>query len=136
MNYYLDALKKYAEFKGRATKKEYWMFVLVNIIISILISLVGKILFLGHHNTLSSLYNLAVLIPGFAVAVRRLHDTGRSAHYLWLLLLPLVGPLILIFYMCKDSIGDNKYGQKPNQSGEPTPPMPPVPPAQPINPTP
>ena len=82
MNWYLGVLKKYADFNGRARRKEYWVFVLFNLIISCVLSVID--VFVGTYSAamgvgiLSGLYALGVLIPGIAVTVRRLHDTGRS----------------------------------------------------------
>jgi len=97
MNYYLDVLKKYAVFSGRARRKEYWFFVLFNVIASILL-LVADII-VGTYDpktqsgVISSLYSLAVLLPSLAVTVRRLHDTDRSG---WWVLLPGIGLVGLI----------------------------------------
>ncbi len=106
MKYYLDALKKYAQFEGRATKKEFWMFVLFNIIISIIIGIIGNILGLdkGGQNILSNTYNLAIFLPSIAIAVRRLHDTNSSG---WWVLFPIVN---IIMCIQEGTLGENKYG--------------------------
>lgn len=102
MKWYLEVLKKYAVFSGRAPRKEYWIFVLVNCIIALLISVIGKAM--GAGTVMSSIYTLALLIPGTAVAVRRMHDTGRSG---WWILIPLVN----LVFLCMDSQpGDNQFG--------------------------
>ena len=95
------ALKKYAQFEGRSRRSEYWLFVLVNF-------LIGLIPYIGW------LWSLVVLVPGIAVVVRRLHDTGRSGwNYLWVFL-PVVGWIILFIFMCMDSQpGANQYGYNP-----------------------
>ena len=86
MNWYLDVLKKYAVFSGRASRKEYWMFVLFNLIVVILLSLVLS--FLGvpkiGQNVISNIYSLGIIIPSLAVLTRRYHDIGRSGW--WMLL--------------------------------------------------
>lgn len=98
----------YANFKGRATINEYWYIFLFNIIIGVVFS------FIPYAGTiLSSIYSVAVFIPGLAIAVRRLHDTGKSWKYLFMGLIPLAGFIILIVQFCKKSDGDNKWGPVP-----------------------
>jgi len=112
MNWYLDVSKKYAVFKGRARRKEYWMFVLFNLIIALVLGLIERLV--GGPGILTNLYSLAVLIPGLAVAVRRLHDTNRSGWWILIGLVPLVGVIILIVFLVQDSRpGDNQYGPNP-----------------------
>jgi uncharacterized membrane protein YhaH (DUF805 family) len=113
MNWYLDVLKKYAVFDGRAQRKEYWMFVLFNLIIGFILGLIEGI-FIGMTNqetqsvsVLGTIYNLAILVPSIAVGVRRMHDTGRSG---WWLLLPIVN---LVFLIENGQQGENQYGQDP-----------------------
>ena len=112
MDWYLQVLKKYAVCKGRARRKEYWMFILVNTIISIFIGIIGAVA--GIREILSGLYTLAVIIPGTAVAIRRLHDTGRSGWWQFLIFVPIIGWILLLIWLFKDSDeGDNKYGPNP-----------------------
>lgn len=111
MNYYIDVIKKYAVFSGRASRKQYWMFVLVSFIITIILGIIDAAL---RSPILVIIYDLALLIPGLAVGVRRLHDTGRSGWWLLLGLIPLVGAIILLVFMVLDSQpGDNAYGTNP-----------------------
>lgn len=115
MNWYLDVLKKYAVFNGRARRKEYWMFVLFNLIIALVLGLIERLV--GGPGILANLYSLAVLIPGLAVAFRRLHDTNRSGWWILIGLIPLVGFIILIVFMAQDSQpGDNQYGPNPKET--------------------
>ena len=108
MNWYLEVLKKYAIFSGRARRKEYWMFMLFNFIIAFALSIVEE------RSILVSLYSLAVLLPGMAVAVRRLHDTGRSGWWLLIGIVPIIGALVLLVFMVQDSQSDdNQYGPNP-----------------------
>jgi uncharacterized membrane protein YhaH (DUF805 family) len=115
MDWYLVVLKKYADFSGRARRREYWMFVLINILISIAIWVLGMVggrlgLLIGG---VSLLYSLAILVPSIAVGVRRLHDTGRGGWTLLLGLIPMVG-IVLVVFLCQDSTpGDNRYGSNP-----------------------
>ena len=76
MKWYLEVLKKYAVFNGRARRTEYWMFALFNLIIAFVLGIVEVIF--GSPGVIGTLYTLAVIIPSIAVSVRRLHDTERS----------------------------------------------------------
>ena len=117
MNWYLAALKKYAVFSGRAQRKEYWVFYLFNFLITLALSSVEVVLDIAPESDRSvsvMLYFLAVLIPIIAVSVRRLHDTGRSGWWLLIGLIPLLGVLILLFFMIEDGeVGQNAYGLNP-----------------------
>lgn len=120
--WYLEVLKKYAVFKGRARRKEYWYFTLVNIIISIVIGFVdvkiGTYSMKAGVGLLGGVYSLAVLIPSLAVFIRRLHDIGKSGWWFFLGLIPCAGPLILLYFMVKDSQdGENQYGPNPKLEG-------------------
>ena len=112
MNWYLEVLKKYAVFGGRARRKEYWMFLLFNIIISFVLGFVEVLA--GGSGIVYMLYSLAVLIPSTAVTVRRLHDTGRSGWWLLISLVPLIGVIVLLVFTVQDSNPDeNQYGANP-----------------------
>ncbi|MDO3384670.1 DUF805 domain-containing protein [Gilvimarinus sp. SDUM040013] len=112
MNWYLGVLKKYAEFTGRARRTEYWMFVLINLIIAILLGVIDRVV--GTGGLLGLVYGLAVLIPGIAVAARRLHDTGRTGWWLLIAFVPVIGFIVLLVFMVMDSKpGDNEYGACP-----------------------
>lgn len=117
MNWYLAVLKKYAEFSGRARRREYWLFALFNLLITMALAFVDGATGLMHetgYGLLSGLYTLAILIPGIAVSVRRLHDTGRSGWWLFIGLVPLIGAIVLLVFMLLDSHpGDNEYGPNP-----------------------
>ena len=119
MNYFIDCLtKKYACFSGRARRQEYWLFFLFNLIASIIINVIGGVLAgatgVDAFAFLGAIYSLAVLIPGFAVFCRRMHDTGRSGWW-WLIgLIPFVGVIVLLVFCCLDSQpGENQYGPNP-----------------------
>ena len=113
MHWYLDVLKKrYAQFTGRAHREEYWMFVLINILISIGVGIIAAII---HLPVLQMLYAVAVLIPGIAVGIRRLHDTNRSGWWLLISLVPVIGLIVLIVFLVQESDpGDNQYGPNPS----------------------
>jgi uncharacterized membrane protein YhaH (DUF805 family) len=112
MQWYLIVLNNYIGFQGRASRKEYWMFFLINVSITIFLSILEAIVNLP--SILTGLYFLAVLLPSLAVCVRRIHDTGRSAWWLLISFIPLVGGISLLVFMCQDSQGfDNQYGLNP-----------------------
>lgn len=120
MNWYLEVWKKYAVFNGRSRRKEYWYFVLFNFIVGILLGLVDSMTGLYNYEVglglLSGVYSLAVILPGMAVGVRRLHDTGRSGWWLLISLIPFIGALVLIFFFAQDSQpGENGYGPNPKE---------------------
>src|SRR5690606_11242221 len=121
MEWYLGVLKKYAEFGGRARRKEYWMFVLFNIIIAFVLGLIDGMLGLttdGGMGILGGLYTLAVLLPAIAVGVRRLHDTGRSGWWLLIGFVPVIGFIVLIvFFVLASQPGSNEYGPNPKGFG-------------------
>jgi uncharacterized membrane protein YhaH (DUF805 family) len=119
MQWYTDVIKKYAEFSGRARRKEYWMFVLFNVIIGIVLSIIDLIIGTrvgprDSYGLLSGIYSLAVLVPSLAVSWRRLHDTGRSGWWYLINLVPCVGWIVfLVFAIQEGNAGDNQYGPDP-----------------------
>jgi len=117
MHWYLEALKKYAVFNGRARRKEYWLFGLWNVIIAFALGFVEGVMGIApqtQQSVLGIIYGLAVLIPGLAVAVRRLHDTNRSGWWVLIGAVPLVGALVLLYFFVQDSDpGTNEYGPNP-----------------------
>jgi uncharacterized membrane protein YhaH (DUF805 family) len=118
MNWYLDVLKKYAVFEGRARRKEYWFFLLFNVLITVGLVIIDAVTETLNPafglGLLSGLYSLAVFIPGIAVSVRRLHDIGKSGWWLLIALVPFVGAIVLIVFMLQDSQpGQNEYGPSP-----------------------
>ena len=113
MNWYLEVLKKYAEFSGRARRKEFWMFFLFNLIVAVIISVIDMMIF-GSPGILYGLYTLAVLLPVLGVTVRRLHDTGRTGWWVLAMLIPVIGFIVwIIFMVLEGQPGDNEYGPNP-----------------------
>jgi uncharacterized membrane protein YhaH (DUF805 family) len=110
-------IKKYVEFSGRARRKEFWMFVLISAVISLVLSIIDRAIGTDSANgggLLKSIYGLAVLLPSIAVAVRRLHDIGRSGWWLLLSFLIVIGWIILIIWYAQEGQpGGNKYGPDP-----------------------
>jgi uncharacterized membrane protein YhaH (DUF805 family) len=115
---FMDAVKavltNYVGFSGRARRSEFWWFFLFQVIVNILSTIVGNAI---GFALLPNLVGLALLLPGLAVGVRRLHDTGRSGWW-WLIgLIPLVGIIVLIVFWVGDTqAGANKYGASPKES--------------------
>jgi uncharacterized membrane protein YhaH (DUF805 family) len=99
MNWYLKVLKQYADFNGRARRKEYWMFILFNAIVSTVLNVISP--------EVGGLYSLAVLIPTFAVLIRRMHDVGKSG---WYCLIPIYN---FILALTDSESGENEYGVNP-----------------------
>jgi uncharacterized membrane protein YhaH (DUF805 family) len=99
MNYYLKVLQHYANFSGRARRAEYWYFVLINGIISVIAQMLNEKLYL--------IYVLALLIPSIAVGIRRMHDVNKSG---WFILIPIYN---LILACSEGTKGDNDYGSDP-----------------------
>ena len=107
---YLAVMHKYADFDGRASRSEFWYFVLVNTTISIILSIL-------HLTGASFLYSLVVMIPSLAVGTRRLHDIGKSGWMQLVVLIPIVGIIWLIVLLAqKGQKEDNQYGKAIEQS--------------------
>mgnify|MGYP003292762906 CR=1 FL=1 len=112
MNWYLKVLKQYTDFSGRARRREYWMFVLFNMIIAIVASVLDGVI--GTVGIISGLYSLGVLLPSLAVCVRRLHDIGKSGWNVLWSFLPILGAILLLVWFCKEGQpGDNQWGPNP-----------------------
>lgn len=111
MNWYLKVLKQYADFNGRARRKEYWMFTLINMIIIYGVSFLIGILEMSILGILLVIYYLAVLVPTIAVAIRRMHDVGKSG---WFCLIPIYN---IILAVTDSEPGGNEYGPNP-KTGE------------------
>lgn len=102
----ITCLKKYVDFNGRAGRPEYWWFVLAMVIASLVVSLVlGDIVALLLH--------LALLLPSISAGVRRMHDMGKSGWFLLVSLIPLVGWIIVIYWLAQPTVGPNEYGEGP-----------------------
>lgn len=124
----VSVFSKYATFSGRATRSEFWFFYLFNVIVSLGLlwgcAGIGGI-FKGVEGAAGGymvgvvlywIYALASFIPGLAVSVRRLHDTGRSGFNLFWVFLPVIGAiLLLVYYVSASNPGDNAYGPEPEK---------------------
>ncbi len=121
MNWYLLAFQKYADFKTRSRRSEFWYFGLFNFLAIMVIGMISGMLstVIGDASIgLIGVYYLAIIIPSLAVAVRRLHDTGRSGWWYLISLIPLIGSIVLIVFFCEDSKpGPNQWGPNPKEVG-------------------
>ena len=120
MNWYLKVLKNFANFNGRARRKEYWMFTLFNLIFAVVAIILDSILGIGFegigYGPLYLIYSLVVFIPGLAVLVRRLHDVGKSGGMFFIVLIPLIGAIwLLVLILTESNPGENKYGPNPKE---------------------
>ena len=110
MDEYLEVWKKYADFQGRASRREYWMFMGINLLIAIVFGIVDAMVF-GETPILGILYTLAMLVPSLSVSVRRLHDTNRSGWWLLISVIPIIGAIVLfVFALQASQNGGNRYG--------------------------
>ncbi len=116
MEWMIMPLKRYADFQGRSRRKEYWMFALLQILVLVPLSLIAIALdgATGGGTVLLALiglYFLGLFIPSLAVQVRRFHDQDRSGWFILLGLIPYVGGLILVVFMCLEGTrGPNRFG--------------------------
>lgn len=109
-----SALSKYIVFEGRASRAEYWWFILFQIIVSIVTMVLDGLL--GTVLILNSLAMLGLLLPSIMVSIRRLHDTDRSGWWLLIVLIPLIGAIVLlVFTLLKGTEGPNRFGNDPYQ---------------------
>lgn len=128
MHEFMDVLRHYATFTGRARRRTFWMYILTGSLLAAGLALIDEALGLrvstrlDDDGLLVSLLTLALLLPTIAVTVRRLHDTGRSDSNLWLLLIPLFGWLTLLAWLSEDGQpGSNKWGPNPKSVTDGTP---------------
>ncbi|MBB3048890.1 uncharacterized membrane protein YhaH (DUF805 family) [Litorivivens lipolytica] len=120
MNYMFEPLKKYATFEGRARRKEYWLFTLFVLIGQFVANIIDGLLVILSEGAVvpfvSLLFLLVILLPWFAVSVRRLHDVDRTGWWVVIGLIPLIGSLVLLVFACLDSQqGSNRFGANPKE---------------------
>jgi uncharacterized membrane protein YhaH (DUF805 family) len=121
--YYLDILtNKYADFNGRARRKEYWMWTLYYTIVLLFAMVLDNVLglnfeLLGQNLGYGWLYvtiGITHLIPGLGIVVRRLHDVGKSGWFYLIILIPLIGFIWILVLFCTEGVKeDNKWGSNP-----------------------
>lgn len=102
---------KYADFNGRATRSEYWFFFLFQVI--------GTIVTMMIDPVVMAIFALALLVPGIAVTIRRLHDTDRSGWFYLLSFVPLLGLVVLVFMCLEGTPGPNRFDAAPSEPGAP-----------------
>lgn len=100
---------KYADFNGRASKSEYWWFALFAFVAGVILSAINR--------NIAALFYLGVLIPHIAVAARRLHDTNRSGWMQLIALIPLIGWLIVLYFLIQDPKEPNRFGSQASEPG-------------------
>lgn len=116
--------RKYVTFSGRATRSEFWFFVLFNVIVSIVVgfldsNLAGNV---GYRSPLESIHALVIFLPALAVQVRRLHDLDKSGFWYLIILVPLIGSIALfVWNITQGTLGDNRFGPSP-RNDQPKPP--------------
>lgn len=113
MHWFLDPIKNhYFDFDGRATRQQFWMFVLIYILIAIVLAITEAMV--GLEEILTSIYSLALLLPYLGLAVRRLHDVNRSGWWILIGFIPIIGFIVLlIWYVKEGDSGANQYGPNP-----------------------
>ena len=109
---YKKFLSNYANFKGCSSRSDYWWVILCNFIIGFIIGFVSGITGIKEVQYLSYIYSLAVLIPGIALVVRRLHDINKSGWYYFMVLIPIAGPIIMLVYLLTDRVEPNNFGER------------------------
>jgi uncharacterized membrane protein YhaH (DUF805 family) len=118
--------QRYADFSSRARRSEYWWFFLFTVLVGAVASVIDSMLGTRYGSgtgLVQVVVQLALLIPGIAVGVRRLHDTGRSGWWLLIALVPLVGLIVLLVFFVQDSQGENQFGPSPKAYAEVPPPV-------------
>jgi uncharacterized membrane protein YhaH (DUF805 family) len=111
MQWYTQAMKNYVNFSGRARRKEYWMFTLIVTLMSIVTTLLDAVIGMG---VLTVLFFVVHFIPSLSVTFRRLHDTGKSGWWILIGLIPVIGGILIIVFMCMNGEDvANKYGENP-----------------------
>ena len=123
MDWFIDAIKnKYAQFDGRARRKEYWMFQLFYWLFFLVVFMILGVLTEPDDSEILNIlsvvlvliYMLGLMIPMWAVTVRRLHDMGKSGWWALITFIPYIGPIVLLIFCCLDSEpGMNKFGPNP-----------------------
>lgn len=110
-DWFIDPVKNhYVDFKGRATRKQFWMFMLVSIIISLMITVVEAVI---NTMILGTIFSVVIFLPNIAITARRLHDTNRSGWWQLILLIPIIGLIVLIVWLAGKSKDEgNRYNEE------------------------
>ncbi len=111
MGWYIEVLKKYAVFSGRARRKEYWMFALFN---TIVVAILYGVFFMLETMIPIIIYDLAILLPSLGVSIRRMHDLNKSGFWILISLIPFIGSIWFLVLTCLEGTrGDNRFGPDP-----------------------
>ena len=118
MEWYFRVLAKYAVFRGRARRKEYWFYILFNVIFSIILAIVDMSMDTFDPKTgvglFGTIYAAVLILPSMAVTVRRLHDIGRSGWWMLIPIVPILGAILIFAFLVQDSDpGENRFGPNP-----------------------
>ncbi len=116
MEWMILPLRRYFEISGRSRRQEYWMFTLFSFLVGVVTTVVDRGLGFdwGSTGPVNALVNLALFVPGITVAIRRLHDTDRSAWWLLLVFLPIIGWIwLFVLYVTEGTRGPNRFGPDP-----------------------
>ncbi|MDC9594443.1 DUF805 domain-containing protein [Xenorhabdus sp. IM139775] len=116
MHWYLSVLKNYADFSGRARRKEYWLFSLFHFIICVALIVLGSVINKNVGVALFVVYLILTIIPSLAVKVRRLHDANHSGWWVLIYIIPFGGIVLLMFCCIEGTKGDNDYGVDPKRT--------------------
>ena len=109
-----SGFRNYVSFSGRASRSEFWYWILFNVLVSIALSIIDLVLVSGNATVLSSIWSLATFLPSLAVGIRRLHDTDRSGWWWLISFIPLIGIIVLIVFWCSAGTpGSNRFGPDP-----------------------
>lgn len=118
MEWYLKVLKNYTGFTGRARRKEYWMFLVINMAISLVLQIVLGMISPELMLIVVGLYTLGIILPSIAVVIRRLHDINKSGWWMFISMVPLIGGIWFLVLMAKEGdSGPNEYGADPKGAG-------------------
>ncbi len=122
MEWMILPLKRYAAFRGRSRRREFWMFALFQILLLIVAGFVDRAIgYESGEGLVGPILALAVIVPSIAVSVRRLHDTERSGWWVWISLIPILGSIALLALFCMEGTGGpNRYGGDPKGPGDPS----------------
>lgn len=124
MKWYIKCLKHYSDFRGRANRKECWYFILINLIIGLLFSIIdekiGWVSTESKLGVLTRIYDIVIFLPSIAVCVRRLHDIGKSGWNFLFFFIPIVGTILIIVWLCRKGDSENNaWGANPDMNSMP-----------------
>ncbi|MFN1650048.1 DUF805 domain-containing protein [Vibrio rotiferianus] len=117
-DWYYKVILNYTNFNGRARRQEYWYFTLVNVLVNLVMGIIdraiGSATQMDNFGFFGVIYALFIMIPSIAVTVRRLHDSGRTGWWALIAFVPVIGILVLLYFLIQDSEeGSNQYGANP-----------------------